>query len=303
MDEKNLLEKWLSDSLSDTEKKAFEKTEAFPFYEKLVADASHFKASNFGAASDFESLRQRLFVKEVPVRKLNPNPWLLRIASVFVVGIALYYFLFFTPEVRVETLAGQQTKVELPDASLVVLNSMSEMAYTPDNWDNERSLRLKGEAFFDVAKGSRFDVITELGTVSVLGTEFNVKQRDSVFEVICYEGRVKVVSGQLTKEIGVGDLLQFTDGKLRLNKTFTVRPSWTDNVSEFQNAPLSEVIEELQRQYGIKVELVNIKGDVTFTGGFVHGDLQNALRSIAEPLDLDFQINNNTVVTLKSREN
>ncbi|NNK12450.1 MAG: FecR family protein, partial [Flavobacteriaceae bacterium] len=299
MDEKNLLEKWLNNSLSDAEKEAFEKTEAFPFYKKLVTDASHFKASHFADIGDYESLRQRLFEKEVPVRKLNPTPWLLRIASVFVVGIALYYFLFFNPEVRVETLARQQTNVELPDNSLVVLNTMSEMAYTPDSWEKERSLKLKGEAFFDVAKGSRFDVITELGTVSVLGTEFNVKQRDSIFEVICYEGKVKVVSGLIAEEIRPGDRLQFTNGKFLLSKTFTSGPQWTDNISDFQEAPLIEVIKELQRQYGVKVELIDIEGDRTFTGGFVHGDLQNALRSIAEPLGLDFQINDNKVVTLK----
>jgi ferric-dicitrate binding protein FerR (iron transport regulator) len=303
MDEKTLLEKWLSNSLSDAEKEAFENADVFPFYKQLVEDASHFKASHFSRAADFETLRKKLPSQGTPVRKLSPATWLLRIASIFVLGFALYYFAVYNPEVRVETLAGQKTSIELPDASLMVLNAMSEVAYTPKKWEKERSLQLQGEAFFDVAKGSRFEVITSLGTVAVLGTEFNVKQRDSIFEVICYEGIVKVVSGQLEKELRAGDRLRYTNGKMLLSKTASEGPQWTQNISEFQETPLKEVIEELQRQYGIRVELIDVKGDTLFTGGFVHEDLENALRSIAQPLGLDFQINDSKVITLRPREN
>ena len=68
------------------------------------------------------------------------------------------------------------------------LNELSQLEYNASKWDENRSLELKGEAFFDVEKGKRFDVTTEFGNVSVLGTEFNVLSRDSIFKVSCYEG-------------------------------------------------------------------------------------------------------------------
>ena len=46
-----------------------------------------------------------------------------------------------------------------------------------NKWKNERSVNLDGEGFFKVAKGSKFDVETSAGTVSVVGTQFNVKNR------------------------------------------------------------------------------------------------------------------------------
>ena len=302
MDEKTLLEKWLKDSLTDAEKEAFQKTEDYPFYEQLVADASRFKASHFSNPSDFETLQKKIRDRDVPVKKLHPTTWLLRIASVFVIGFALFYFYLWPSEVRIETLAAEKTTLELPDASQVVLNAQSEITYNKRNWKEARTLELKGEAFFDVARGSRFDVVTPLGTVSVLGTEFNVKQRDRLFEVVCYEGIVKVVSGQLAEELRAGDRLRFTNGKALRSRTLSEGPEWTQNVSDFAGAPLSEVIEELERQYGVNVELIGLQGTTLFTGGFVHGDLQNAIRSIAEPLGLDYQINDNEVVILKTRE-
>ncbi len=303
MDEKTLLEKWLNDSLTDAEREAFQKSEDFPFYEQLITDASLFKASQFSNPSDFESLQKKIRDREVPVRKLHPTTWLLRIASVFVIGFALFYFFLRPSEVRIETLAAQKTTHVLPDASQVALNARSEITYNKRTWKDKRTLELRGEAFFDVAKGSRFDVVTSLGTVSVLGTEFNVKQRDSLFEVICYEGVVKVVSGGLAEELRAGDGLRFKNGKAVRSRTLAEGPEWTRNISDFKEAPLSEVIEELQRQYGIKVELIGIQDSTLFTGGFVHGDLQNAILSIAEPLDLDYQIKDTKVVILKTREN
>jgi len=51
--------------------------------------------------------------------------------------------------------------------------------------------KLFGKAYFDVDKGKTFTVKTDLGTVQVLGTRFDVESRDSIFKVVCYEGSVK----------------------------------------------------------------------------------------------------------------
>ncbi|WP_372944773.1 FecR family protein [Muriicola sp.] len=302
MEEKSLLEKWLNDSLTEAERETFQQEEAYPFYERLIADASHFKASQFSEPSDFETLQKKIRTREVPVRKLHPTTWLLRIASVFVIGFALYYFILFPSEVKVETLAAQKTTIELPDASQVVLNALSAVTYNRRNWEDNRTLELKGEAFFDVAKGSRFDVVTPQGTVSVLGTEFNVKQRATVFEVICYEGHVRVVSGSHTEELRAGESLSFLNGEMTRGSTSLKGPQWKDNISDFREVPFSEVVAELERQYNVEVVLEGVSADTRFTGGFVHDDLKNALRSIAEPLGLSYDLTQDNKVILKTRE-
>lgn len=303
MDQNTLLEKWLNETLSDAEMAEFQEMDDYPFFRDIVDHASSFKASSFSGMADYNVLKDRLPEKTKSSPTLIGTPWIMRIASVFVLGFALYFFFLFNTNISIETLVGQKITIELPDASVVVLNASSEIAYSKKGWDKKRSLRLTGEAFFDVSKGATFDVITPSGTVTVLGTEFNVKQRGSTFEVVCYEGRVRVASGPYAEELKAGDRLRLADGKLYVGKTTYRNPQWTGNVSDFQQIPFLEVIEELERQYQIKVLRKGVPVDTLFTGGFVHDSLENALRSIAEPMDLKFEITENNEVILTTREN
>lgn len=303
MDKNTLLEKWLNETLSDAEMAAFQEMDDYPFYKDIVDHASSFKASSFSGVADFDVLKERLSQKNAPPSKLINSAWIMRIASVFVIGFALFYFFLFNTNVRVETLIGQKTTIELPDASVVVLNASSEIEYSKKEWVNKRSLNLSGEAFFDVTKGATFDVITSSGTITVLGTEFNVKQRGAAFEVVCYEGSVRVDTGPYSEVLKAGGRLRLSNGKLYVNKTTYRNPQWINNVSDFQQVPFLEVIEELQRQYQVKIVRKGVPVEALFTGGFVHDNLENALESIAEPMDLNFVITDNNEVILTTREN
>ncbi|MGB5370802.1 MAG: DUF4974 domain-containing protein, partial [Flavobacteriaceae bacterium] len=73
-------------------------------------------------------------------------------------------------------------------------------------------------------------------------------------------------------------------------------------VSDFQRLNVAEVFAELERQYGVTVTLENVDGKRLFTGGFVHDNLDNALKSITVPLDLDYVILETDKVRVKPRE-
>ena len=118
----------------------------------------------------------------------------------------------FVPQTQTANF-GEKTTFSLPDNSEVVLNSGSEINYKKWNWDNNRRLELKGEAYFRVSKGRRFEVQTSLGKVSVLGTQFNVKARKNRFDVVCYEGRVKVNYANTQIILTHGQSVTFENGK------------------------------------------------------------------------------------------
>jgi ferric-dicitrate binding protein FerR (iron transport regulator) len=302
MEKEYLLEKWVKGTLSEEETKQFQESDDYPFYKAIIEDAACFKASRFSTAPDFKTLHGKLPTK----KKNNPgilrNPWYLRIASVFVIGVSLYFMFFYQMVTNVTTGVGEKITIELPDASTVLLNASSQVRYVQKEWDKKRQITLQGEAFFDVAKGATFDVVTAKGTITVLGTEFNVRQRGTALEVICYEGKVRVAAGEITEILLPGDQLFLADGKILQRKTKEQTPSWTRNVSSFEERPFGEVLKELERQYNIQIRY-EIKGQesILFTGGFEHGNLENAVRSIAEPMDLNFTIENN-IVTLTHRE-
>ena len=302
MEKDYLLEKWVNGTLSEEETKQFQESDDYPFYKAIIEDAACFKASKFSAVPDFKTLQGKLSTKKRTSPGMLGNPWYLRIASVFVIGVSLYFMFFYHMATNVATGVGEKITIELPDASTVLLNAASKIHYVQKGWEKERKITLQGEAFFDVAKGATFDVVTAKGTITVLGTEFNVRQRGTSLEVICYEGKVRVAAGEISEILLPGDQLFLADGKILQRKTKEETPSWTRNVSSFEERPFGEVIKELERQYNIQIRY-EVKGqeNALFTGGFEHGNLENAVRSIAEPMDLNFTIANN-IVTLTHRE-
>ncbi|CAM4082189.1 FecR family protein [Zobellia nedashkovskayae] len=302
MNKKSLIEKWLSDDLTEEERIAFEALEDTPFHKDIVANASKFKASGFSEMPNFKSFKKRIKAPEVPVKKLQWLNPMLKIASVLMLGLGVYYFLFMNVMTEVHTMVAEKTTIELPDSSRVVLNALSEVSYNEKNWEDKREIKLQGEAFFDVAKGAKFDVVTSKGTVTVMGTEFNVKQRGDFFEVACFEGTVRVVTDNKTEILKVGDNLKWYKGVLVTGQHTQKEPQWTKNSSAFQRIPVSEVLAELERQYDIKITLESVDVNQLFTGAFVHDNLENALMAISEPLSLEYEVIKPNTVRLSTSE-
>ena len=301
MDKELLLKKWLTDELTKAELEEFNALEDADFNTQILENAKYFKASSFSSMDEFDSILDRGNNKTSVLLMDRIKP-LLRIASLFVIGFAVYFFFFFNQMTKVATLAHEKTKVFLPDNSKVELNALSEITFNKGDWDKKREVNLKGEAYFKVAKGKVFDVITSDGVITVVGTQFNVKQRDHYFEVQCYEGIVKVSSHNIDKKLLAGDTFRFYMGKSFFTTVSFKKPSWVDHKSYFNSVSLSEVFFELERQYDIEITFDESLGKSLFTGGFVHDNLENALRSITEPLDLQFIIKNSNHVLILNRE-
>jgi len=303
MDEDYLIKKWLSDELSEEEWEDFKRLEDFDLHMMLNENAKNFKASNFVGPDDFKELKSRMVSRPEAPKKLNWYRPLLRIAGVLVIAIGIYFAFFNDNLTEVEALAGEKITTELPDASEVILNAVSEISYNEKKWSEKREVVLKGEAFFKVAKGSVFDVlIADKGKVSVLGTRFNVKNRSAFFEVVCFEGSVSVNYKGSSKKLMPGNAFRVLDGKMVIDTIVDSQPPWVENISSFKQVPLSEVLLELERQYGVRVNAESIDMNRQFTGGFVHNDLDAALKAITTPFNLTYQIQSLNKIVLKNSE-
>ncbi|MEN1786017.1 MAG: FecR domain-containing protein [Bacteroidota bacterium] len=303
MNQNDLINKWLLNDLSETERLAFNGLEEASFYKTIIEDAVHFKAAQFTTAPDFEVFKERITSNDNKVRTLSwVKPFTRIAASVAIAAFGLLYYLNLGTTTEVETLVAQKTIVSLPDDSQVTLNALTELSFDEDDWKTNRAVKLEGEAFFDVAKGSKFDVVTSEGTVTVVGTEFNVKQRGDFFEVACFEGVVRVESNGQTEILRAGDNLKQFEGAFYKGKNNYQEPQWTNNTSYFQRVPLIEVFEELERQYALTVIFDDINTDQLFTGGFAHQNLDSALIALSEPLGLDYEILKENTVRFTIRE-
>ena len=301
MDKEYLIKKWLNDDLKDAERIAFEELDDHRLHNDIVEGAQYFKASHFSKVSAFDELEGRS-TKAIQVKKLNWIKPLMRIASVLVIGLGVYFFFFFNSLTHIETLASEKITTELPDGSSIILNALTTISYNKSKWDSNREIQLDGEAYFKVAKGKVFDVVTDNGVVSVLGTQFNIKQRDNYFEVMCYEGIVRVATNDTVKKLLAGDTFRMNNDILSFSDTKYAHSQWTKNVSTFKSVPFEQVIDELERQYGILIIDESKKSNRLFTGGFVQDDLENALNSISEPLGLNYKIESSNQVRILGSE-
>ena len=173
--------------------------------------------------------------------------------------------------------------------------------FNKNNWKNNRMVNLEGEAFFKVAKGSTFDVETTSGIVRVLGTQFNVIQRDGYFEVICYEGLVGVYFNNLEQlKLEPGDSFTVLNGEIiEKSRIFGSQPGWILNESQFDSRPYEYVLAEFERQYDVSFDTSDVNLNQLFSGSFSHDNYQIAIQAITLPLNLTYSKNNN-IITLES---
>lgn len=295
MERETLISKWLDNDLNDQELQAFKNLEDYHDLVKLNTGLQAFKADDYDTSKELENVLSKIKSTKTQITTHWVKPFM-RVAAILAISFSLYYYTT-TLDTTITTAVAQKTTIELPDASSVSLNAKSLLAFNKKDWKKERDVELEGEAFFKVAKGSSFNVITKSGTVTVYGTQFNVKQRDNYFEVICYEGLVGVTHNSQEIKLKPGDSFLIIDRKTIVKeKENRSTPSWLNNESTFKSLPYKTVIAEFERQYNLDITLLGIDSTQLFTGSFAHDNLEIALKSITLPLHLTYSKTNDTVI-------
>jgi len=290
MSNEEYIKKWLDGTLTEEEEKRFLQSDNYASIKKMLNATQAFKAPEYDVDAEWDRLAQAKSEKGKVVRVNWYKPFM-QVAAVFVIMAIGYFFFFYNPAVTVKTLAGEKTEFYLPDSSFVILNAGSQISYVKKDWSDSRKVSLQGEAFFKVAKGSQFDVETKNGTVSVLGTEFNVKQRPAYFDVFCFEGLVQVTVADESIRLPASNGFRVVNNVTsRYDKEDIQSPRWIIGESYFESVPYSQVIQEMVRQYDINVGINNVDTTALFTGGFSHNDLTIAVKSITLPMNISYKV-------------
>lgn len=288
MKNENLLAKWLSGEISEEELKALERSGDLSSYEKIIAHADKLKAPAFDRDALLRKIQQHASAPSSKVVPLRPWKQVVRVAAVVAVILGAYLFLR-NGDTVISTANAEKADIVLPDKSEVILNASSALTYNTKKWDKKRQVKLEGEGFFKVAQGSTFDVKASSGTISVLGTQFNVKNRKEYFEVSCYEGSVKVIYQKDTTNLVPGNTFRALEGKVVKTGNFTDDiPSWIRDESSFKSVPYHQILEEFERQYNVKVR-ADTETNRHFTGSFSNRDIETALKSITLPFHLKYE--------------
>jgi transmembrane sensor len=207
-------------------------------------------------------------VMPVPVARSRFNGWAVAASVLLISGLGwLGFDAWRNQYITYETAYNEQRTVDLPDGSVVTLNSHSILKHRRNAFSaDERAVELEGEGFFTVRHlntNAPFRVITNRAfDIQVLGTEFSVYNRPLLHRIVLNTGSVRVQFNDKRSALMLqpGQLVELNDRTQQIRKR-SVRAdqynAWLRNQLVFDNTSLAEAIQIVEDQFGIRVRLDN----------------------------------------------
>jgi ferric-dicitrate binding protein FerR (iron transport regulator) len=213
-----------------------------------------------------------------------------------------------TPELVTLTVPkGDRQEVILSDGSRIMLDAGSQFSYPAEFDANNRDIFLNGEGFFEVIPNPEKPFIVHAGdaVIKVLGTKFNVRawQKYKKVQVAVAEGKVSLNSDQDTGQEAViltaglaGSLLEnglpSQPQKVDINQYL----GWMHNEVVFDDAPLEEILFQLERWYDLQVILSDsAMAKEHLTVHIQSTSVKDIVELIGTLTDLDYKFAGNTV--------
>jgi transmembrane sensor len=270
---------------------------------------------------------------ETPVKPINPAPvqssstqrkkikkWPLWAASISFFLIVSFVLVInmesdlpeeYKTEIEITEITksapkGVKTKIKLPDGSIIYLNSESSITYLTD-FSDKRTVRLEGEAFFEVETNpaNPFTVITGPISTVAMGTSFNINAYEEAedIQVSLASGKIKVSNDIIGKEMLVapGEVVEFEKESEEMTKGIADVSKmllWKDGIIHFERVPFKEVVNTLERWYGVEIE---VKGRKQLpmekcSGEFGPNEyLSNVLNVLSHTIEFEYSIANKKV--------
>lgn len=262
----------------------------------------------------WKSIQSELNQSHFKSRKESRFNWLKIAAAVllllFSTGIGVYIYnskkSIYSNDFTVITENGQKAKLELPDGTLVWLNSESKISYTLDFGKKNRIVNLIGEAYFEVNKETNKPFIVQAANdfnVKALGTKFNVKsyENDDVISSALIEGKIEVSNGLHSTILNPNEEIAIN------KKEGTFFKSKIDNSEEkiywighnliFKDEALSNIVKILERMYEVEFHFENEDiSKIKYTGEIKNTELNNILNIISIVSPVKFESKNSDIV-------
>ena len=186
--------------------------------------------------------------------------------------------------------AGQRAQMDLPDGSIVWLNSQTTLTYDENFGKKDRKVTLDGEAYFEVAKDANrpFIVHTDHFATRVLGTSFDVTtapRADGSSAVVLVEGSVAIdVADGESVTLNPSERFSMKDGSYSV---YEVDPykyiSWKDGLLFFTSNTLFEVLQKVAAFYKIEITCSGEIGSRKCTGKLIlFDDLDGTLDVLSD---------------------
>lgn len=182
----------------------------------------------------------------------------------------------------------------LPDGSVVTLNKNSSVTYDSKLDGKIRSVKLEGEAFFNVAPDKQHPFVINANgtTVTVVGTAFNVKTSGALTEVVVESGIVDVAKNKKEIRLIANQKATVLDEPTIGRSEDELYNYYKTNTFVCRDVSLSRFVEVLNEAYNadITIENENIR-HITLNTPFTKRSLNEVLEEVVNVIAAEKHIN------------
>lgn len=208
------------------------------------------------------------------------------------------------PGDNIRSKKGEYKTLILADGTKVTMNAQSELSVSDGFGTKDRNVRLTGEAFFEVAHNRQLPFIVQVAKykIKAVGTKFNVKaySNDRYSETSLLEGKVQILvnnrgQDEVYKTLRINQKFVLNDSAAaatRLKKQEVVplsyddanqniETAWVDHFLAFDNTPLTEIKNILERKYNTTIVIANTDvAKYRYTASFQNESIDDVLKAL-----------------------
>lgn len=301
-EELSLLNAWIKES--EDNNKIFESYKK-SFHLSVESDTH----SKIDINNEWTKFRNNIYKEQVTISKKDPFSIIYKIAAAIVViaVISSVLYISFKPNEKIIIAENNKIEQKLDDGSIVSINKNSELTIYEDFNQLNRKIKLKGEAFFKVAKDFQKPFIVEAGQLSikVIGTEFYVNYIESSgeVEVIVSSGKVAVYETDNPEAVtylekGQKTIYQTNNLSNKIDTVYNYNHiSWETMQFEFNNESLNNVVFYLNKAYNANINFKNQNlKNCQITVSFDNQDIESVLNVLKNTLNLEIEKKQNQIL-------
>ena len=255
--------------------------------------------------NSFDSIKNK--ISQDP-KKLPMTPrisWKIAASFILLAAFSLLAYSYFSSNQNIDTYASVYVskedikQVDLSDGTKVWLKPNSKIEVSNAYNEKNRSVKLKGDAFFEVARNENKPFLIESKDVSVqvLGTSFGITETRQNITVAVKTGKVKVSNEvsetTLIKHQAVTHIIG-SDEFVFSNIQDQNQWAWIDKVLTFEETDLKDVISKVEETYGVSIQYNHSYDQVPFTGRFDNNEIEEILTILKSSLNIDFKVSSST---------
>jgi len=202
------------------------------------------------------------------------------------------------------TPQGRQYHLTLADGTEVWLNAGSSITYPTVFTGKQRTVKVTGEAYFEVAHNKSMPFRVEKGDVKVevLGTHFNMNTYDdeSSLKVTLLEGVVRVVSTGGENILTPGQQAQVSKGRIAVANNVNAEEvmAWKNGRFLFSGTDIDQLMRQLTRWYDVEVEYNKKVNDLFYAEIPRNTNLSDVLKALELTGKVHFSIDGKKIIVM-----